>query len=118
MWPVIAERVSRFVTFPHLWISVSLCAVLVARCLQVKEWPRERQLIELLAYGAGLYGGASLFELATDHAVGETGWALCAGGAVVILAAARGAYGVVYGIQPGAASAEVQDGLQADADPG
>jgi hypothetical protein len=79
---------------PQVAMSAGLFVAILIRSALLSRWPKESEIIELIAYGAAINGGVALvlegFHLNIDTAQ-ERPWLLIAGGAVLVLSALRGA---------------------------
>ncbi len=81
---------------PHVWITATLVVLLCYRGWKAKRWPDTESTIELLAYGAGVYGAASLLRTGAAMNVADANsFPALAGGVILLLASVKGAWRVL-----------------------
>jgi hypothetical protein len=81
---------------PHVWITAMLVVLLCYRGWKAKRWPDTESTIELLAYGAGVYGATSLLRTGASMQVADANsFPALAGGVVLLLASIKGAWRVL-----------------------
>jgi hypothetical protein len=106
---------------PHVWITCGTGWWLFRRAYKSRTWPTERQLIEVLAYGAGMYGAFTLVRLAVVPPAGvtdDTAWQLVIGGVVLGYAALRGLIDVISSVGRSASVADDAAGDEPEPDDG
>ena len=85
---------------PHVWITATLVILLCYRGWKVKRWPDTENTVELLAYGAGVYGAASLLRTGASMSVADVNsFPALAGGVILLLASIKGAWRVLDGLR-------------------
>lgn len=77
----------------HIWVNSGLVIALIVRAFRRRKWPTAEEVIELLAYGAGLYGATWMADRSIGMTADEQGggaWVLMGAALAVALVSARG----------------------------
>jgi hypothetical protein len=85
----VLDRLSR----PHVYVTFSLIAVLIIVSFRKRKRPDIATVIEIMAYGAALWGASSLFLRGADMTAEEPGaWESIAGAVALFAAAITGVW--------------------------
>lgn len=84
-----------------LYILAFLLIIFAIRCWLFRKWPEMDKLVEVIAFGAGIYAASAMFLKAFEIYGNqqEMAWALFTGDAVTGLASIRGLWIVITSVK-------------------
>lgn len=95
-WDTAVEKFLSVVGMPHVWLTIGLTTTVSFRAWQNRCWPSERKVVELLAYGGGMYGAVGLMGASAFAGAGSAyGFPGMMGGVVILLVSVRGTWDVL-----------------------